>query len=217
DAILPATIIVALTKVARIGAATTPIPYMQLAATMSAAEEPDQKALAGANRRHRFVALPVHAITSRHSSVLFVCGPVNVTYMMVADEDAARFGRAHRGLTFLNPAVDQHGRYRTPSPNVGANIEGVAQNIADQALRRYLPGQPRSLNGAGRQLHVVTTGPLESLPHAAQFSKLGEHQLNRFADPSVGMKHNLSHEVLGIPNRKPFEQFTAARFGLLSR
>src|SRR5215831_18859295 len=42
-------------------------------------------------------------------------------------------------------------------------------------------------------------------------------KLNRFADPSVGMKHNLSHEVLGIPNRKPFEQFTAARFGLLSR
>src|SRR5262249_35589691 len=111
--------------------ATTPIPYMQLAATMSAAEEPDQKTLAGANRRHRFVALPVHAITLRHSSVLFVCGPVNVTYMMVADEDAALFGRAHRALTFLNPAVDQHGRYRTPSPNVGASIEGVAQNIAD--------------------------------------------------------------------------------------
>jgi len=39
-------------SVACIGAATTPIPYMQLAPTMSAAEEPDQKTLAGANRRH---------------------------------------------------------------------------------------------------------------------------------------------------------------------
>src|SRR5215831_18918285 len=75
----------------------------------------------------------------------------------------------------------------------------------------------RCTNGVGRQLHVVITEPLECLTHAPQFSKLGEHQLNRFADPSVGMKHNLSHEVLGIPNRKPFEQFTAARFGLLSR
>src|SRR4051794_12832235 len=31
------------------------------------------------------------------------------------------------------------------------------------------------------------------------------------------MKHNLSHGVSGIPNREPFEQFTAARFGLLPR
>ena len=46
DAILPATIIVALTKIACIGAATTPVPYMQLASAMSAAEESDQKTLA---------------------------------------------------------------------------------------------------------------------------------------------------------------------------
>src|SRR5262245_65308757 len=57
--------------------------------------------------------------------------------------------------------------------------------------------------------------PLECLTHAPQFSKLGEHELYRFADPSVGMKHDLTHGVAGIPNRKPFEQFAAARFGLL--
>ena len=56
---------------------------------------------------------------------------------------------------------------------------------------------------------------MECLTHAPQFSKLGEHELNRFADPSVGMKHDLTHGVAGIPNRKPFEQFAAARFGLL--
>src|SRR5689334_22021326 len=126
---------------------------MQLAPTMSAAEEPDQKTLAGANRRHRFVPLPVHGITPHHSSVLFVCGPVNITYMMIADEDAALFGGAHRALAFLKPAVHQQGRDRTPSPNIGTSIEGIAQNIADQALRGKLPDQPRSLNGVGRQLH----------------------------------------------------------------
>jgi hypothetical protein len=61
----------------------------------------------------------------------------------------------------------------------------------------------------------VITEPLECLTHAPQFSKLGEHELYRFADPSVGMKHDLTHGVAGIPNRKPFEQFAAARFGLL--
>src|SRR5262249_41619183 len=123
-------------------------------------EGADQETLAGANRRHRFVTLRAHGVTPHHSSVLFVCGPVNVTYMMIADEDAALFGGAHRALTFLKPAVHQHGRYRTPSPNVGTSIEGIAQNITDQALRRNLPHQPRPLNGVGRQLPVVITEPL---------------------------------------------------------
>jgi hypothetical protein len=52
-------------------------------------------------------------------------GPVNITDMMIADEDAALFGGAHRALTFLKPVVDQQGRYRTPSPNIGASIEGI--------------------------------------------------------------------------------------------
>ena len=61
---------------------------------MSAAEEPNQKTLAGANRRHRFVPLPAHGITPHHSSVLFICRPINITCMMIADEDAALFGAA---------------------------------------------------------------------------------------------------------------------------
>src|SRR5215469_1198718 len=122
----------------------------QIAPTMSATEEPDQKTLAGTNRRHRFVAFPVHGITPHHSLVLFVCRPVNITYMMIADEDAALFGGAYRALTFLQPPVHQHGCYRAPSPNIGAGIEGIVQNIADQALRGNLPDQPRSLDGVGR-------------------------------------------------------------------
>ena len=43
DAILPAIIVVALAKVARMGAAAAPIAYMQLASAMSAAEEPCEK------------------------------------------------------------------------------------------------------------------------------------------------------------------------------
>src|SRR6201990_820649 len=99
---------------------------MQLAPTMSAAKEPDQKTLAGANRRHRFVPPPVHGITPHHSSVLFVCGPVNITCMMIADEDAALFGGAHRALTFLEPASYQQGRYWTPYPKIGNGAEGIA-------------------------------------------------------------------------------------------
>src|ERR1700722_14929220 len=190
---------------------------MQLAPTVSAPEEPDQKTLAGAYRRHQFVPLPAHGITPHHPSVLFVCGPVNITYVMIGDEDAALFGRAHRALTFLKPTVDQQGRYGAPCPNIGASIEGVAQDVADQALRGNLPDQPRSLNRVGRLAHVVVTEPLEGLTHAPQLSKLGEHELDRFVDPSIGVKHNLGYSVAGIPNREPFEQFAAAGLGLLPR
>src|SRR5215831_16480178 len=108
-----------------------PIPDMQLASTMSAPQQPDQKTRAIANRRHRFVPLRVHQIAPYHSLVLFIGRPVNITYMMITDEDAALFGGAHRALTFLEPAAHQRGRYRTPSPNIGTGIEGIAQNIAD--------------------------------------------------------------------------------------
>jgi hypothetical protein len=45
-------------------------------------------------------------------------------------------------------------------------------------------------------------GTLECLTHAPQFSKLGEHELNGFADPSVGMKHNLSHLLVSDKRSK---------------
>src|SRR5689334_23782442 len=90
---------------------------MQLASAMSAAEEPDQKTLASANRRHRFVSLRVNGITPHHSPVLFICRPANITDMMIADEDPALFGGAHRALAFLKPAVDQHGPYPPSSPH----------------------------------------------------------------------------------------------------
>ena len=38
--------------------------------------------------------------------------------------------------------------------------------------------------GVDRELHVVIAEPLECLTHAPQFSILGEHELNCFADPS---------------------------------
>src|SRR5215472_7133006 len=42
-----------------------------------------------------------HRIAPYHSLVLFVGRPVNITYMMIADKDAALFGGAHRALTSL--------------------------------------------------------------------------------------------------------------------
>src|SRR5215472_6190864 len=103
---------------------------------MSAAEKAHEKTLAGANRRHRFVPLPVHGITPHHSSVFFVGSPVNITHMMIADEDAALFRGTHRTLTFFKPAIHQQRRYRPSSPNVGASVEGIARGEGIFQTRR---------------------------------------------------------------------------------
>src|SRR5262245_6341893 len=63
----------------------------------------------------------------------------------------------------------------------------------------------------------MITEPLKCLTHAPQFSKLREHELNRFQDPSIGMQDGLTERVEGVPDREPFEQLAAARLGLLAR
>src|SRR6185295_504398 len=130
--------------------------------------------------------------------------PVNITYMMIADEDAALFGGTHRALPLLKPPLDQQGRYRAPSPNIGACIEGIAQNVAHQALRGNLPDQPCSLGWVGRQLYVMITEPLKGLTHAPPLPEFREHELNRFRDSSIGMQNDLTQRVKSVPDRESF-------------
>jgi hypothetical protein len=98
---------------------------------MPTAEKAHQKTLPGANRCHRFVALPVHCITPSHSLILFVGCPVNITYVMIADKDPTLFGSTRCTLTFLQPALDQPSCDWATAPDIGASIEGIAQDIAD--------------------------------------------------------------------------------------
>src|SRR6266568_4836751 len=185
---------------------------------MPTAEKAHQQALPGADRGHRFVAaLPVYRITPGHALILFVAGPVNITHVVIADKDPAIFGSTHRALTFFQPALDQQGRNRAPSPNIGASVEGIAQNVADQALRGNLPDQPRPLDWVGWEFHVMITEPLKCLTHTPPFPELREHQLNSFRNPTIGMQNDLTQRVKRIPDRESFEQLAAARFRLLPR
>src|SRR5216684_8458096 len=62
----------------------------------------------------------------------------------------------------------------------------------------------------------MITKPLESLAHAPPFPKLHEYQLNGFENPPIGMKIDLTRGTPGVADWKPLEQFSTARFGLLS-
>ncbi len=76
-------------------------------------------------------------------------------------------------------------------------MEGVAENIADQAPRGNFPderGPPDRVRG---QLHVVIAKPLETLAHAPELTELREEELNRFGNPPAGMPHDLAR---GVPH-----------------
>lgn len=134
---------------------------------------------------------------------------------MITDKDPALLGGTYRALTLRQPPFHQHRLHRATSPDIGPGIEGIAENIADQALRGNFPDELCPPDRVRRELHLVIAKPLERLAHAPEFPKLREDELNGFANPPVGMKHDLTHGIQGIPDRKPLEQLTTARFGLL--
>src|ERR1035437_1556220 len=143
---LSTVVIVPPTEITRVGATAALVAYMTLATAMLTPEKPHQKALPGTDRGHRFVTLPVHGITPGHSLILFVGGPVNITHVVIADKEPAIFGSTCCTLTLLQPALNQRSRKRSAAPNISAAIEGVAENVVDQALGRDLPHQPRPLD-----------------------------------------------------------------------
>src|SRR5215831_17618632 len=59
--------------------------------------------------------------------------------------------------------------------------------------------------------------PLKCLADAPLLPELGEYELNRLADPPIGMKHDLSQRITAIADGEPLEKFAAAGFGLLAR
>src|SRR5215470_12881079 len=217
QAILAAIVIVSFAEITRVGAPASPVADVQLATTMPTPEKPHQQPLSGTNRRHGFVAFPVHGITLDHASVLFVGGPVNITHVMMGDKDPAIFSATKAALTFLQSPFHQQGRHGTTAPNIGAGIEGINENIADQTLGRNLPDELSPLERVGRELQIVIAKPLEGLAHAPPFAKFHKDELNGFANPSIGMKDNLAQGVSHIAHRKALEQFPPARFAFLAR
>ena len=217
NTVLPTVVKISLAEITRIGAAASPVTYMELAATMPTAKKTHQKTLSGANRGHGFIPLPVYGITPQHSLILFIGCPVNIAHVMIRDEDPALFRLTRSLLMLLQPAVDQQRRNRTAAPHIGASIEGVDQDIAHQALGRNLPDQLCPLDRVRGQLYVVIPEPQEGLTHAPPLSKLHEHKSNGFANSLIGMPGDLAHWIENIADRKPFEQLATARFGLLSR
>jgi hypothetical protein len=106
NTVLSTVVIISFAEITRIGAAASPVTYVELAATVPTAKKTHQKALPGANRGHGFIPLPVYGITPRHSLILFIRCPVNIAHMMIGDEDPALLGSTRGSLTLLQLSTD---------------------------------------------------------------------------------------------------------------
>src|SRR5260370_2823854 len=63
---------------------------------------------------------------------------------------------------------------------------------------------------------MIIPKPMDSLGHAPPFPKLHESKLIASETPPIGMKIDLTRGTPGVADWKPLEQFSTARFGLLS-
>src|SRR5260370_29038421 len=63
---------------------------------------------------------------------------------------------------------------------------------------------------------MIIPKPMDSLGHAPPFPKLHESKLIASETPPIGMKIDLTRGPPGVADWKPLEQFSTARFGLLS-
>src|SRR6059036_1922548 len=190
-----------------------PVAHMKFATTVATTQQSHEQALPSTDRRHRFVALPVHGVPPDHTLVLFEGGPVKIPWVMIGKKDAALRRSTGRALTLLQPSFHHHGLDGAPPPHIGASVEGVAEHVADQALRRDLPDDARPTDRIDGELDVVITKPLKTLTHAPELTKLGKDEVNGIANPLVRMQHDFSQGVPRISDGQPLEQLSATRFG----
>ena len=177
------------------GATGTPVAYVQFAPAVATAQEAHEQPVPGPDRGHGVIALPGHGVPSDHPLMLLVRSPVNIPLVMIREKHAALGRSTRRALSLLQLTLDQHGLDGAPPPYVGAGVEGIAEQIADQTLRRNLPDDARPTDRVGGELHVVITKPLERLAHAPALTKLCEDEANGVADPPVRMQHHVPHGV----------------------
>src|ERR1700728_4767765 len=116
---------------------------------MATAKKSDEQALTCTDCGHGFIGLPVDGVAASHPLVFLVRGPVNIPWMMTSDKDPAVLWPAIRSLPLSEPAIDQQGFDRTPSPDIGASIKGIAEDVTNEALRRDLPDESRSTDRIG--------------------------------------------------------------------
>src|SRR4029077_2281009 len=93
-------------------------------------------------------------------------------------------GSTHRTLTLFQPTLDQQSRDRPTSPNIGAGIEGIAQNVAHQALRE--PSRPGASPGSGWRVALhhdpETTGKFGARSTVPETSRIPVEWLRQPAD-----------------------------------
>jgi hypothetical protein len=131
---------------------------------------------------------PLHVgVLEQHPLVLLEPLPVDVTFMVVADEHVPL------GHRFVVPGglhgapIDKTRPPATAAECIGAGIERIVQHLHDAVVGRLAPLDPAddAVAPDDGQLQGGIADPQEDLPRAAEFLELGEDELDGTLNPLV--------------------------------
>lgn len=141
--------------------------------------------MAGAHRHQRLVTIEIAPIAAHELLVSLVVCPANSARVMVLNKDAGCFGWPGAALAFQHLARFDHDLPRAPAIPIGARVERIVQDIADEAVSGKFPDQLKasSQRFVDRQFDVFLMKPPIGLADTSQVSKFLEHQFDRFWYP----------------------------------
>ena len=122
--------------------------------------------------------------------------PVNVSLVVVAQEDPRLLGRHGRQAPLVQLSLVPHDLQRMATPRVRASVERVVEHVGDEGEPRRLEvhHEPAAARLGDRNLDLMVAKPFKGLPQAPRLAKLCEDQLNRLLHTEIGILDDL---VLG--------------------
>src|SRR3954454_12906971 len=155
------------------------VGHMQLAATMTTAQQPGQQQLTASHRPFdRGTAFAIRII-GNHAVVLLKLVPRDVALMLLLEQNIPfGHGAAQATSHTLTTVLDAH-LARRPPEGIRPGIDRVGQNVVHGVVCRQFPNDstPLSIVGFDRQYNAFLTQPNMNLTNTLEFSKLGRRAL----------------------------------------
>jgi hypothetical protein len=160
---------------------------MQLAATMTTAQQSSQQQLAAAHRSFDRSTAFAGRIIGNHALVLLKLVPGDVALVLILEQNIP-FGHwapqptSHAFTTFLDAHLA-----RRPPEGICACIDRVGQNIVHSVVCRQSPDDTARLGivGFDWQYYALVTEPDMNLTNTLELGEFSEDELQSFLDPLI--------------------------------
>jgi len=206
-------------EIARRGPVLAPVPDVKFAPTPSTPEQARHEAEPCPDGPRSLIAVLAQAVATQSLLMFLVHRPLNIAFVVIGDEDPRLRERSQPPLPSAQPPIDETDLDRAATVDVGPGVDGVVQDIPDEAEGGKLEHQlDAAVAGAvHRQLDALVGEPLEGLSGAPRLPERLEDEGDGFLHPQVGILHDLAAAVGDIARRQDADQLSALGLGLHPR